>query len=106
MLHCRWTHPADIRKAGYRHVLLALEDHFRAHRFLMGARPGASDFPICGQLTQLVHVDPTSMALAAEIAPRVGAWVLTMEDLWGLEPTDVDWLDATRLPDSLTCTAA
>jgi hypothetical protein len=68
MLHSLWTNPADIRKAGYRRVLLALEDHFRAHRFLMAARPGASDFPICGQLTQLVHLDPTSMVLAAEIA--------------------------------------
>jgi hypothetical protein len=67
----------------------------------MGARPGASDFAIYGQLTQLVHFDPTSMALAAEIAPRVGAWVLMMEDLSGLEPTDTDWLDVTRLPASL-----
>jgi glutathione S-transferase len=92
---------APVIEAGYRRVLLALEDHFRTHRFLMGARPGASDFAIFGQLTQLVHFDPTSMALAAEIAPRVGAWVLMMEDLSGLEPTDTDWLDVTRLPASL-----
>jgi glutathione S-transferase len=90
-----------VIEAGYRRVLLALEDHFRTHRFLMGARPGASDFAIYGQLTQLVHFDPTSMALAAEIAPRVCAWVLMMEDLSGLEPTDGDWLDVTRLPESL-----
>lgn len=90
-----------VIEASYRRVLLALEDHFRTHRFLMGARPGASDFALYGQLTQLVHFDPTSMALAAEIAPRVGAWVLMMEDLSGLEPTDTDWLNVTRLPDSL-----
>ena len=90
-----------VIEAGYRRVLLALEDHFRAHRFLMGARPGASDFAIYGQLTQLVHFDPTSMALAIEIAPRVCAWVLMMEDLSGLEPADTDWLDVTRLPTSL-----
>ncbi|MBS1177066.1 MAG: glutathione S-transferase [Proteobacteria bacterium] len=90
-----------VIEAGYQRVLLALEDHFRTHRFLMGARPGASDFALYGQLTQLVHFDPTSMALAAEIAPRVGAWVLMMEDLSGLEPTDTDWLNVTRLPDSL-----
>jgi hypothetical protein len=82
-------------------VLLVLEDHFRAHRFLMGARPGASDFAFYGQLTQLVHFDPTPMALASEIAPRVVAWVLMMEDLSGLEPGDADWLDVTRLPASL-----
>ena len=92
---------ATVIESGYRRVLLALEDHFRAHRFLMGARPGASDFAIYGQLTQLVHFDPTSMALATEIAPRVCAWVLLMEDLSGLEPADTDWLDVTRLPTSL-----
>jgi glutathione S-transferase len=92
---------APVIEAGYRRVLLALEEHFRAHRFLMGARPGASDFAIYGQLTQLVHFDPTPMALAAEIAPRVVAWVLLMEDLSGLEPTDADWLDVTRLPAGL-----
>ena len=90
-----------VIEAGFRRVLLALEDHFRVHRFLMGARPGASDFAIYGQLTQLVHFDPTPMALAAETAPRVVAWVLMMEDLSGLEPADGDWLDVTRLPAGL-----
>jgi glutathione S-transferase len=92
---------APVIEAGFRRVLLALEDHFRTHRFLMGARPGASDFAIYGQLTQLVHFDPTPMALAAEIAPRVVAWVLMMEDLSGLEPAEDGWLDVTRLPASL-----
>jgi glutathione S-transferase len=92
---------AAVIEAGYRRVLLALEDHFRTHRFLMGGRPGTSDFALYGQLTQLVHFDPTPMALAAEIAPRVVAWVLMMEDLSGLEPAEADWLDVTRLPDSL-----
>ena len=90
-----------VIEAGYRRVLLAMEAHFRAHRFLMGGRPGASDFALYGQLTQLVHFDPTPMALAAEIAPRVVAWVLMMEDLSGLEPAEADWLDPARLPDSL-----
>ena len=90
-----------VIEAGYRRVLLALEQHFQTHRFLMGGRPGASDFAIYGQLTQLAHFDPTPMALAAETAPRVCAWVMMMEDLNGLEPTDADWLDAARLPGSL-----
>jgi len=90
-----------VIEAGYRRVLLAMEDHFRVHRFLMGGRPGASDFALYGQLTQLVHFDPTPMALAGEIAPRVVAWVLMMEDLSGLEPAEADWLDVARLPDSL-----
>ena len=60
-----------VIESGCRRVLLALEDHFRVHRFVMGGRPGASDFALYGQLTQLLHFDPTPMALAADIAPRV-----------------------------------
>ena len=92
---------AAVIEAGYRRVLQALEQHFSTHRFLMGGRPGASDFAIYGQLTQLVQFDPTPMALAAEIAPRVCAWVMMMEDLSGLEPTDGDWFDVQQLPASL-----
>lgn len=95
------TDTGPVIEAGYRRVLLALERHFQVHRFLLGDRPGASDFAIYGQLTQLAHFDPTPMALAAEIAPRVCAWVLMMEDLSGLEPGDDDWFDVARLPGSL-----
>ena len=90
-----------VIEAGYRRVLEAMEDHLRSHRFLMGGRPGASDFAVYGQLTQLTQFDPTPMALATDIAPRVCAWVLMVEDLSGLDPTEGDWLDASHLPDSL-----
>jgi glutathione S-transferase len=92
---------APVIEAGYRRVLLALEDHFRSHPFLMGARPGACDFGIHGQLTQLVQFDPTPMALASAIAPRVMAWTGRMEDLSGLEVADAGWLAADRLPAGL-----
>ena len=92
---------APIIEAGYRRVLLAMEAHLRSHRFLMGGRPGTSDFGLYGQLTQLVLFDPTPMALAADIAPRVCGWVMRMEDLSGLEPANADWLGGERLPDSL-----
>ena len=92
---------APVIEAGYQRVLAVLEDHFRRHPFLMGSRPGASDFGVFGQLTQLVQFDPTPMALASASAPRVMAWTGRMEDLSGLEVDDGDWLDAARLPDSL-----
>jgi len=76
---------APVIEAGYRRVLEALEDHLRQHRFLMGNRPGASDFAVYGQLTQLTQFDPTPMALAADVAPRVCAWVMLLEDLSGIE---------------------
>jgi glutathione S-transferase len=92
---------APVIESGYQRVLLVLEDHFRRHPFLMGERPGASDFGIYGQLTQLVQFDPTPMALASATAPRVMAWTGRMEDLSGLDVADSGWLDAARLPDSL-----
>ena len=64
----------------------------------MGNRPGASDFGVFGQLTQLTHFDPTPMALTMKLAPRVYAWVEFGEDLSGLEPKDSDWLDAANIP--------
>jgi glutathione S-transferase len=92
---------APVIEAGYQRVLQALEEHLRHHAFLMGARPGASDFALYGQLTQLAQFDPTPMALAVEHAPRVCAWVALLEDLSGIEPADDDWLNASALPASL-----
>ena len=90
-----------VIEAGYVRVLQALEAHFQQHRFLMGARPGASDFAVHGQLTQLVGFDPTPMALAQQQAPRVCAWTLLMEDLSGIEPESGAWLDPGAVPDTL-----
>jgi hypothetical protein len=59
--------------------------------FLLGARPGAGDFALFGQLTQLVGFDPTPRAIAHEVSPRTVAWVDRMEDLSGLEPAAEDW---------------
>jgi len=90
-----------VIEAGYLRVLTLLEDHLRTHRFLMGSRPGASDFGFFGQLTQLVQFDPTPMAVAVAHAPRVCGWVAVTEDLSGLEPTNSDWLAADALHDTL-----
>jgi hypothetical protein len=95
-----------VIEAGYLRVLTLLEDHLRTHRFLMGSRPGASDFGFYGQLTQLVQFDPTPMAVAVAHAPRVCGWVAVTEDLSGLEPTDGDWLAADSLPDTLRAVLA
>ena len=67
----------------------------------MGGRPGASDFGLFGQLTQLAAFDPTPAAIALEIAPRVVAWVDVVEDLSGLEPSDADWTSRESVPDTL-----
>ena len=93
---------APVIEASYERFLRAFEAHLTVQPFLLGRRPGAGDFGVYGQLTQLAHFDPTPMALALKIAPRVSAWVDIMEDLSGLEPTDGDWIDPGRIPRTLT----
>ena len=92
---------APVIEDSYRRTLLLLSEHLASERFLMGGRPGASDFAVYGQLTQLAGFDPTSMALALNIAPRVFAWVNFVEELSGLEPREKDWMKRDAVPATL-----
>lgn len=85
----------------YHRIIDLLHQHLTTHRFLMGSRPGASDFAFYGQLTQLVQFDPTSMALALAKSGRVFAWVSLMEDLTGLEPKQSDWSSSDSMAETL-----
>lgn len=89
---------APVIEASYHRVLAILEGHLAHHAFLMGGRPGASDFGVFGQLTQLTHFDPTPMAIALAEAPRVYAWVDAVEDLSGHAAPDDAWLTPDSLP--------
>lgn len=88
-------------EASYRRLLAILREHFKAQRFTFGGRPSAGDFGLHGQLTQLVQVEPPSMALARAEAPQVLAWVDVMEDLSGLDVSDEDLLTRDAVPDTL-----
>ncbi len=148
MFHYRWSHQADIDKAGrilplWRNLGMNPEEHARWQQqfserqigrlyvvgsnattapvieasyvrfldlfeallqqqpFLMGARPGASDFATFAQLTQLAKFDPTPMALALERAPRVCAWVDMVEDLSGHPAADDGWLEVAEVSERL-----
>ena len=92
---------APVIEDSYVRLLRLLDAHLTTSRFLFGGRPASADFALFGQLTQLVAFDPTPMALARRIAPRVVAWVDVVEDLSGLEPSDGDWTPRPKLPDSL-----
>jgi len=92
---------APVIEESYRRTLAALRDHFEQRAFLMGDRPGASDFAAFGQLTQLAKFDPTPMKLAIAEAPRVFAWVDMVEDLSGMEPQDGDWIARHAIPGTL-----
>jgi glutathione S-transferase len=91
-----------VIEASYMRFLDAFEVHLKTHRFLLGARPGGGDFGAFGQLTQLALFDPTPMAITAERAPRVFAWVGAVEDLSGLEPAPSDWFAMDALPATLS----
>lgn len=81
-----------VIEASYRRLLGLLDSHLvSGHRFLMGARPGASDFAFFGQLSQLAHFDPTPAAIAAAETPRVVSWVSHLDDLSSLNVENVPW---------------
>jgi glutathione S-transferase len=92
---------APVIDASYQRFLAAMENHLEQQPFLLGRRPGASDFSLYGQLTQLVGFDPTPRALTHKGSPRAVAWVNRMEDQSGLEPAEGDWNDCADLPSSL-----
>jgi len=91
---------AGLIEASYHRLLALLDARLRESRFVMGARPGASDFAIYGQLTQLAQFDPTPAAIALGEAPRVVAWVDFVDDLSGVEPSDDGWLRRDALAES------
>jgi glutathione S-transferase len=92
---------ALVIEDSYRRLLALLDAHLTSSRFVIGGRPGASDFGLFGQLTQLAQFDPTPAAIAARKAPRVVAWVDVVEDLSGLEPSADDWVGRDAVPDTL-----
>jgi glutathione S-transferase len=90
-----------VIEESYERLLTLLDAHLTSSRFVMGSRPGAADFALYGQLTQLVGFDPTSSAIALAAAPRVVAWVDLVDDLSGVEPGEEGWFSRTDLPVTL-----
>ena len=92
---------APIIDASYRRFLAAMEAHLANQPFMLGRRPGAGDFGLFGQLSQLVGFDPTSRAIAHAVSPRTVGWVDRMPDGSGLMPEDSDWVAMEDQPVSL-----
>ena len=92
---------AGVIEASYKRLLGLLDAHIGNGPFMFGGRPSAADFGIYGQLTQLAAFDPTPAQLTASTAPRVLAWVQTVDDLSGLDPASDDWTSRDELPDTL-----
>ena len=92
---------APVIDASYRRLLALMENHLMQQKFLLGRRPGAGDFALFGQLTQLVWFDPTPRAIAHEVSPRTVVWVDHMQDQTGLEPSKEDWIALEEQPATL-----
>ncbi|MDC3393452.1 glutathione S-transferase C-terminal domain-containing protein [Luminiphilus sp.] len=92
---------ATVIERSYRRFLAIMEAHLARQPFILGKRPGVSDFAIYGQLSQLVGFDPTPRAIAHEVSPRTVEWVDLMEDQSGLEPDEELWNDVSDLPVTL-----
>ena len=92
---------AALIDASYRRLLQALENHFAELPFLLGRRPGAADFALFGQFSQLLGVEPTSRAIAHQLSMRTVGWMGLTEDLSGLEPLQEDWQSPEALPGSI-----
>ena len=92
---------APVIEASYLRILDALKAHLETAPYLMGRRPGASDFGFYGQLTQLTHFDPTPMDETLRRAPRVFAWVDIVEDSSGVDPKEEDWIDRGAIPETI-----
>jgi glutathione S-transferase len=92
---------APVIEASYRRFLQLMDRHLAAKPYLMGERPGASDFATYGQLTCLVGFDPTPAAIALEESFRTCACTEKLEDLSGLEPLESDWITRDAIPPTI-----
>ena len=85
----------------YHRFLTLMDAHLQEYPFLMGSRPGSSDFGVFGQLTCLTHFDPTPTKIVLEESPRTYAWVERLEDLSGFEVDESGWFTRDSIPDSI-----
>ena len=93
-------HTKSLIEDSYHRFLDLLQTHLCKHSFLMGERPGASDFAVFGQLTCLAHFDPTPTAITLSRAPRVYAWVSYVDDLSGLDCEDDQWIELKQMAET------
>ena len=84
-------------EASYQRFLSIFKNILEQQPYFMGHRPGACDFGVYGQLTQLAQFDPTPMALTLREAPRVYAWVDLVDDMSGCDVEDKDWIPRDQL---------
>jgi hypothetical protein len=90
---------ASVIESSYERVIGIMDRIIMRQGFVMGSRPGSSDFAIFGQLTQLGLVDPTPARYLERHSPRLRAWLDRAEDLSGLHAQD--WLSRDSIVEHL-----
>ena len=93
---------APVIEASYQRFLAIFKRILEHQPFLMGTRPGASDFGMYGQLTQLAKFDPTPTTLTLREAPRVYAWLDIVDELSGYDAGEEDWISRDALKSRLS----
>ena len=88
---------APVIEASYQRCVNIMKGMLEQRPFLLGNRPGAADFGMYGQLTQLAGFDPTPMDFTLRETPRVFAWIDIVDDLSGLDVSEEDWLSRDDL---------
>lgn len=94
---------ASAVEASYRALLQELDTHFRAHPFLLGAKPCAGDFGLVGALYAHLYRDATAGALLRRDALAVARYVERMMQpppvaVWSAEG---DYAPDDQIPETL-----
>ena len=92
---------AKIIDSSFKKFMKLFNLHLENNPFLLGNLPTSSDFAFYGQLSQLIGFEPTSRAIAHDLAIRVIAWHDLMNDLSGLDVCKNTLNILEECPDSL-----
>jgi len=92
---------AEIIDSSFKEFMTLFNLHLVNNPFLLGNLPTSSDFAFYGQLSQLIGFEPTSRAIAHDLAIRVIAWHDLMNDLSGLDVNKNSLNILEECPDSL-----
>ena len=92
---------AKIIDSSFKKFMTLFNLHLVNNPFLLGNLPTSSDFAFYGQLSQLIGFEPTSRAIAHDLAIRVIAWHDLMNDLSGLDVNKNRLSILEDCPDSL-----
>jgi len=91
----------EVIENSYLETLKVIESIISKQDFIMGQRPGSSDFGLFGQLSQLVLFDPTSSEVAIKTSPRTAAWCYDMQELSGINVIEGNWISYESINQTL-----